>query len=227
MPAQKTPLSAGLIQRGALLLVLSLAAAGTGAGLRPYTAHAQEVAVADLMRRGPLDDLTLGPAEAEVTVVVFVSLGCYLCAQFHNDILPGLKSKYVDTGRARFIFRDFPVDNASTAAALLVRCAGNGRELELVDRLFARQDYWAIMDGSLATIRLFQTVEPLGVTQQEFDECLSNHKLLGAITAARNLAVDELGIRRAPTFFMNGRRFEGDGAIAELGAELGKVLKEQ
>src|SRR6185503_2006793 len=97
------------------------------------------------MRPGPLPDLVLGKADAPVTIIEYASMTCPHCANFHKTTYPALKTKYIDTGKVRFIFREFPLDELAVAAAMLARCADqNERSMALIDVLFASQDKWAV-----------------------------------------------------------------------------------
>ena len=99
------------------------------------------------MKPGPLPDLVLGKADATVTVVEYASMTCGHCAHFHTKVFPTLKEKYVDTGKVRFILREFPLDNLAAAASMLARCAGGGKSFPLIAALFAKQDDWAFVEG--------------------------------------------------------------------------------
>ena len=104
-----------------------------------------DVSVEELMKPGPLPDLILGNAEAPITVVEYASMTCGHCANFHTKVFPALKEKYVDTGKVRFIMREFPLDNLAAAASMLARCAGEGKTYPLITALFAKQDDWAFV----------------------------------------------------------------------------------
>ena len=104
-----------------------------------------EVSVEELMKPGPLPDLMLGSAEAPITVVEYASMTCGHCANFHTKVFPALKEKYVDTGKVRFIMREFPLDNLAAAASMLARCAGEGKTFPFISVLFAKQDDWAFV----------------------------------------------------------------------------------
>src|SRR5262245_49671891 len=94
-----------------------------------------EVPMDELMKPGPLPDLVLGNAEAPITVVEYASMTCGHCAHFHTTVFPTLKEKYVDTGKVRFIMREFPLDNLAAAASMLARCAGDGKTFPLISVL--------------------------------------------------------------------------------------------
>lgn len=116
---------------------LALAGAATGA------ARAQTVDVAELMKPGPLGDKSLGNEKAPVTIIEYASMTCSHCANFHATVYPVLKKKYIDTGKVRFIFREFPLDAVATAAFMLARCAPPDKYFAMIDVLFEQQKNWA------------------------------------------------------------------------------------
>ena len=105
----------------------------------------------ELLKPGPLPDLIIGNADAPITVVEYASMTCGHCANFHTNVFPTLKEKYVDTGKVRFIMREFPLDNLAAAASMLARCAGEGKAFPLISALFAKQDDWAFVQGRPAS----------------------------------------------------------------------------
>src|SRR3977135_4590333 len=97
----------------------------------------------ELLRPGPLPDLALGKEDAPVTIIEYASMTCPHCAAFHKAVYPTLKTKYIDTGKVRFIFREFPLDEVAVAASMLARCAGGDKAMALIDVLFNSPDTWA------------------------------------------------------------------------------------
>lgn len=219
MPHSKSILRAGLDRRAALGLGLTglmtaVAGLGTAEAQRPPSGPA-EVPVADLMAAGPLPDVVVGKADAPVTIVEYASLTCPHCANFHNTVLPKLKEKYVETGKVRFIYRDFPIDNRAAVAAMLSRCAGPEKTAAVTAKLFATQEDWAFVQGAGAVPALFKQAEASGFTKETFDKCLADDKLLDNIARERERAATKFGVRSTPSFFINGKRFEGDNTKVE------------
>jgi protein-disulfide isomerase len=167
-----------------------------------------EIAVDELMKAGPLPDLVIGKADAPITVVEYASMTCGHCATFHNKVFPTLKEKYVDTGKVRFIMREFPLDNLAAAASMLARCAGDGKSLALISALFAKQDDWAFVKGDPRP-ELLKFAKQAGFTQESFEKCLTDQKLLDDISAIRSRAADTFGVSSTPTFFVNGKKLNG------------------
>jgi protein-disulfide isomerase len=131
----------------------------------------QSVAIGELMTPGPLGDEALGTPNAPLTVIEYSSMTCPHCAEFHLNTFPGVKKRYIDTGKVRFIFREFPLDSLAVAASVLARCAGSGNYFRVVDMLFARQKEWMVLQPLPP---LLSIANQAGFTKQSFDECLAN-----------------------------------------------------
>jgi protein-disulfide isomerase len=201
------------LSRRALLLSLGLSGLAAGLGMTPFAALAQqkgpsEVPVEELMKPGALGEITLGAPDAKVTVVEYASMTCGHCAHFTKDVWPDIKKKYVDTGKVYFLFREFPLDNLAAAASMLARCAGGEKTFPLIEVLFEKQADWAFAEGNPVP-KLFEIAKQAGFTQESFDKCLTDQKLLDGITAGRTRASDVFGVSATPTFFINGKRLDG------------------
>jgi len=174
--------------------------------------------VEELMRPGPLPDLVLGKADAPVTVIEYASMTCPHCASFHKTTYQALKTKYIDTGKVRFIFREFPLDELAVAGSMLARCAGkedSAKALALIDVLFASQDKWAASRTNPVPI-LQQIARQAGITEKAFDECLKDQKLYNDIMAVRERGSKEYKVESTPTLFVNGKMQKGGATIEEL-----------
>jgi protein-disulfide isomerase len=190
--ASKTPPGRIELSRRALLLSLSLSALGACVGLNALPALAQkknpnEVPVEELMKPGALAELSFGTPSAKVTVVEYASMTCSHCAHFAKDVWPELKKKYVDSNKIYFVFREFPLDNLAAAASMLARCAGGDKTFPLIEVLFEKQADWAFIEGNPVP-KLFEIAKQAGFTQDSFDKCLKDQKLLDNISAGRTRA---------------------------------------
>ncbi len=213
MSASKTSSGRFELSRRLVLAALCAGAIGAGALLHtlPVAAQAKgpsEVPVEELMKPTGLPDLALGPADAKVTVVEYASMTCGHCAQFTKDVWPGFKKKYVDTNKVRYVFREFPLDNLAAAASMLARCTGNDKAFPLIEVLFEKQNEWAFGEGNPVP-RLFEIAKQAGFTQESFDKCLTDQKLLDEITSGRTRASDVFGVSATPTFYINGKKLDG------------------
>jgi protein-disulfide isomerase len=158
-----------------------------------------------------LPDIAEGKADAPATIIEYASMTCSHCAAFHKDVWPALKAKYIDTGKAKLILREFPLDPLATGAFMLARCAGPEKRDAVVDRLFDHQADWAF-----AANPLFQLKEQLiaaGMPEADFEACLKNQGLFDQIKAMRDAAASKLDITSTPTFFVNGQRLSGGHSL--------------
>jgi protein-disulfide isomerase len=203
-----------MTSRRALLALAASAAAITAAA----PALAQQAArrpdstltgalLEELNRPGPLGDQVLGRADAPVTIIEYASKTCGHCATFHTDTLPRLKAEFIDTGRVRLIYREFPLDPLAAGAAMLARCAPEGRFFPLTDVLYQTQRNWAASNDPVAA--LLQIARQAGFTQESFEACLRNQQLLDAVQSGRDTAQRRFGVNSTPTLFINGQMFRG------------------
>ena len=173
------------------------------------------VDMAKLLEPGVLPDMALGKADAKVTIVEYASMTCPHCAHFHATTLPELKSKYIDTGKVRLIFREFPFDPRAEAGFMLARCSGDNY-FPMIDVLFKQQMQWAGVENSKDA--LLQISKLAGFTQEKFEACLTDQKLLDDVRAVRARGSGDFGVNSTPTFFINGGRYPGAMSIAEFSA---------
>ena len=219
MSASKT--SSGRIEFARRLALVAVAAVAAAVALHTLPVSAQaakgpaEVPVEELMKPVGLADLALGPADAKVTIVEYASMTCGHCAHFTTDIWPEIKKKYVDTNKVRYIFREFPLDNLAAAASMLARCTGGDKALPLIEVLFEKQKEWAFGEGNPVP-RLFEIAKQAGFTQESFDKCLTDQKLLDEITAGRTRASDVFGVSATPTFYINGKKLDGSPTMEKF-----------
>jgi protein-disulfide isomerase len=201
----------------------------------------QQVSPEALAAAGSLPDRFLGNADAPVTIVEYASMTCPHCAAFHTQTFPQLKSSYIDTGKVRFVLREFPLDSGAAAAAMLARCAvgddsrvgasGNPslppesttRYYALVDAFFSQQKTWAVAQNLEAS--LFEVAKQAGFTQESFRACLTNQKLYEAVVGSSESAAKKLEVRSTPTFFVNGKMARGALTFAELSKLIDAELK--
>jgi protein-disulfide isomerase len=215
-----------LTRRQLLTAASFIGAAGfSGMLVPPFTtrALADDPSPAELAEVGPDGDVVLGSDKAPVTIIEYASMTCPHCAHFSQDTFPELQKRYIDTGKVRFIFREFPLDALAAAGFMLARCAGKDKFMPIVETLFAKQSDWVVQ----------QPIEPLkaiakqfGFTEDSFNQCLANQKVLDNIQAVRDRASQKLGVNSTPTFFINGKRLQGDVSIDSMAKEIDPYLKE-
>lgn len=175
---------------------------------------ASEFPMADLMKTGTIEERTLGPVGAPVTIIEYASATCGHCAHFHNTTWPKLKEKYIDTGKVHFIFRDFPLDNYAAAAAMLAHCVPVDKYFAFVEALFSQQKSWAYVEPAKRVDTLFNFSKQAGFTKAKFEACLKDQKLLDGINWVRARANREFGVNSTPTFFINGKVLRGSNDLS-------------
>ncbi len=180
----------------------------TIAKITPALAQTTTIDQAALMNpKSGLEDLSIGKEDAPVTIIEYASMTCGHCGTFHNDVFPGLKEKYVETGKVRFIFREFPLDNLAAAASMLARCtADNDKAMTLTSVLFQKQREWVSRDP---LPKLQEIAKQAGFTEAKFNACLQDNALLQKIAKQRDIASKEFGVNATPSFFINGKPLKG------------------
>lgn len=199
---------------------IALAAVASAALSNPLMA--QQTSIAKLMEPGPLPEKSFGPIDAKVTVVEYASVTCHHCMNFHMETWPSLKEKYIDTGKIRFIMREFPLDTLAAAGFMLARCAGEDRWYPMLDLLYRSQESWAHSKNPAED--LLKAVRQAGMTKESFEACLSDQKLLEGINKIRTRGT-ELGVSSTPTFFINGQKHLGALSIEQFDKILEPLLR--
>ncbi len=156
----------------------------------------------------PLPDMVIGNDDAPVTIVEYASMTCPHCKMFHESVLKKLKEKYISAGQVKLIFREFPLDNLAAAAAMLARCATNDKFFPMLDLLFAQQEKWSRTDDPVS--ELLRISRLAGFSEETFNACLRNQKVLDGITAVRARGAEKFGVQATPTIYIGGEKFSGD-----------------
>ncbi|MCD2180803.1 DsbA family protein [Rhizobium sp. GN54] len=181
-----------------------------------------DVDMAKVLEPGPLPEMAIGDANAPVTIVEYMSMTCPHCAKFHNETFDAIKAKYVDSGKVRFILREFPFDPRAAAAFMLARCAPPEQYFPMISMLFKQQEQWAAAENGRDA--LLQMSKLAGFTQQSFEACLTNQKLLDDVNAVRERGAKEFGVAATPTFLVNGQRYSGDMSVDVMSALIDSKL---
>ncbi len=147
-------------------------------------------------------DISVGAADAKITIVVYDSLSCPHCATFHKTVYPKIKKKYVDSGKVRFIFREFPLNEEALNASVVVRCVPPEKALTVITELFNRQATWAFVADSIAPLQAL--ARPMGITDAAFRSCINDEKLKQEILKIRDKG-QAFGVDKVPTFFIIGK----------------------
>ena len=158
-----------------------------------------------------------------VPVIEYGSLTCPHCAAFSKETLPQLKKDYIDTGKVRFIFREFSRNTLDVAGFVLARCLGDDKAFAADELLFAQQDKWAFVDKPLEP--LIAAMRATGLTQDQATECLNNQKLADGVVAITKRANDEIKLTGTPTFVIDGKVYGGELSFDQLKAILDPLVK--
>ncbi|CAN7359482.1 DsbA family protein [Mesorhizobium caraganae] len=180
-----------------------------------------DVNMAELLKPGALPDKQLGKDDAKVTIVEYASMTCPHCAHFAATTFPELKTKYIDTGKARYILREFPFDPSAEAGFMLARCSKDNY-FPMVDVLFKQQANWVGVNNTKDA--LLQISKLAGFTQESFEACLTDQKLLDDVRSVQKRGADEFKVDSTPTFFINGKTYKGAMSIEEISAIIDPLL---
>jgi protein-disulfide isomerase len=181
------------------------------AGLSATAGMALAVDMKALNEAPPYGEMSIGPDTAKVTVIEYASASCPHCAAFYKDTFPALKKDYIDTGKIKFVFREFPHNDAALAAFMVARCSPKEKYFPLVDIFFTTQDEW-LKDPLAGLTKISQQA---GMTKDAFDACLKNQDVAKQILDVRKKA-EGFGVQSIPTFFINGELMKGESSIEEM-----------
>ena len=217
-----------LLSRRALLAALvltTLTLASTPCGFAAPTAIVSDEGMAPLVAKPvALPDMALGSDTAPITIVEYSLLTCPHCAAFAENVFPMLQSRYIDTGKVRFVSRDFPLDFKAAAASMLARCAANGdasKFFEATMTLF--KQHQNLVEHTTDTLAAIGA--KFGMTVPEVEKCVKSDDMLDKLQAAQTFAHNQLKVAATPTFFISGEKVEGSMSFEELEAKLLPLLK--
>ena len=172
------------------------------------------------------DDFIIGDENAPVTIIEYASLSCSHCADFHLNTLNDLKKEYIDTGKVKMVFRNFPFNYPALLGSMVLQCIPEDVKYDYMNALFQLQPNWVVRENAKSTKELFKIMQSGGMTKEEFDACISNkeieEKILQKVISAQN----EFNIRSTPSFLINGNLIEGNKSIKEFRQIINKILSE-
>jgi len=186
--------------------------------------NADDAAASEGGSQANFGDVVLGNPNAPVTVIEYASMTCSHCASFHTGTLPQLKEQYIDTGKVKFIMREFPLDNLAGAASMLARCVDDDKFYPFVDMLFEKQEQWARADDPVKELR--QVSKLAGFTEERFNQCVTDQDALEYIQQVRAEGDQKYDIRATPTLIINGQKLEGAQPIERLQAVIDPLLED-
>lgn len=221
-----------IITRRAFTTMLSLTGLAAVAGFSPLrfisgamVPEAMAQAAADVAKPVSLPDMALGPNDAAVTITEYASMTCPHCAAFNEQVFPKIKKEYIDTGKVRYIFREFPLDIKAAAGSMLSRCIAKDdapKYFAVTDMLFRQQNDWVVKNTTETLTRIGKQA---GLTQQQVEACLKDQALLDKIAADQKYASDVLKVDSTPTFFINGEKIKGETSFEDFAKKINPLLK--
>jgi protein-disulfide isomerase len=212
------------LRRLALAAVFAATALPAGAAFAAATAPEPErsLDMAPVLKPGPLAELAMGDP-AGIPMVEYGSLTCPHCAAFSHEVFPELKKDYIDTGKVRFIFREFSRNQLDLAAFMLARCVGDDKAFAAIELLFNQQDKWAFVDKPLEP--LIAAMRPAGLTHDQAMACLKDQTKADAVREVGIRAADETKMSGTPTFVIDGKVYGGELSMDQLRAILDPLVK--
>jgi protein-disulfide isomerase len=195
-----------------------VACATLAPGVATTAAQAGIASLQDAMK-----PMVIGKADAPVTIVEFASLGCPHCASFHEQTLPQIKKDYIDTGKVKLVFTDFPLGGPALAASMIARCAGPDRYFGFVELFFRSQAQWSHADVPMDALK--KVARFGGLSPADVDACIKHQPLIDHIQGTARKASKDHEINSTPSFLVNGTKISGAQPYAEFKAAIDQALK--
>ena len=173
------------------------------------------------------DDFVIGNLDAPITIIEYASLSCSHCADFHVNKLPKLIEEFVDTGKAKIVFRDFPFNWPALVGSMVLRCVPSELRYQYTDALYQLQSRWVVRDKVKIKQELYKIMQSGGMTKAQFNECLGNKELENLILQGIINAQEEFNIKSTPSFIINGKLLEGNKPIKDFRQIIDKILSEE
>jgi protein-disulfide isomerase len=216
-----------IITRRAFTAALSLTGLSLLAGFSPLQLISEAMAqgAADVAKPQSLPDMAIGPANASVTITEYASMTCPHCANFNETVFPKIKTEFIDSGKVRYVFREFPLDIKAAAGSMLARCIAKDdapKYFAVVDLLFRQQNDWVTKNTTETLTRIGKQA---GLSQQQVEVCLKDQALLDKIAADQKYANEVLKVNSTPTFFINGEMVKGETSFEEFAKKINPLLK--
>jgi protein-disulfide isomerase len=207
-----------------LLPLLCVAVSAFAAVLPATPSRAQSALAADVAKPVSLPDISIGSPKAQVTITEYASMSCPHCAAWGENVFPMLRSRYIDTGKIRFVFREFPLDLKAAGASMVARCIAKGdgeKYLAVIATMY--QQLEPLLARTTQTLTMIGKLN--GMSEKEVEACATDQSLLDKLKADQKFAYETLKVDSTPTFFVNGQRLKGAMSFEELEAIIKPMLK--
>ena len=190
--------------------------------LTPQTLLANEKSALEISE----DEFVIGDKDAPITIIEYASMSCSHCASFHNNTLPDIKKEYIDTGKVRMVFRDYPFNYPALLGSMMMRCISSDVKYDYMNALYELQNTWVNKDPKISKKELYKIMQSGGMTKDEFNECYSNLDNENLILEGVMAAQKDFNIKSTPSFIVNGNLVEGNKNIKEFRQIIDKILSE-
>jgi len=216
------------ITRRVFTTALSLTGLAALAGFSPLRliADAMAQSASDVAKPVSLPEMALGPANASVRITEYASMTCSHCAAFNANVFPKIKSEYIDTGKVRYVFREFPLDIKAAVASMLARCIAKddaGKYFAVIDMLFKKLEEWSLPADPLQGLLGLRYP---AMSEVSVETCLKDHQaLFDKLSADEEFAHKVLKVTATPTFFINAERIKGVISFEEFDKRIKQLLK--
>jgi len=172
------------------------------------------------------NDFVIGDKDAPITIIEYSSMSCSHCADFHNNTLETLKKEYVDTGKVKFVFRDFPFNYPALLGSMVIRCIPNEVRYDYMNALFLLQPDWVLRENAKSSQELYKIMQSGGMTKKKFNSCIANVDLENEILQGVIGAQSQFNIKSTPSFLIDGMLVEGNKSIKEFRQIIDKILSQ-
>ena len=190
--------------------------------LAPQTLLANEKSALEISE----DEFVIGNKNAPITIIEYASMSCSHCASFHNNTLPDIKKEYIDTGKVRMVFRDYPFNYPALLGSMMMQCIESDARYDYMNALYKLQNTWVHKDPKISKKELYKIMQSGGMTKDEFNECYSNLDNENLILEGVMAAQKDFNIKSTPSFIVNGNLIEGNKNIKEFRQIIDKILSE-
>ena len=190
--------------------------------LTPQTLLANEKSALEISE----DEFVIGNKDAPITIIEYASMSCSHCASFHNNTLPDIKKEYIDTGKVRMVFRDYPFNYPALLGSMMMRCISSDIRYDYMNALYQLQNTWVNKDPKISKKELYKIMQSGGMTKDKFNECYSNLDNENLILEGVMAAQKDFNIKSTPSFIVNGNLIEGNKNIKEFRQIIDKILSE-
>ena len=183
---------------------------------------ANEISAKDITE----NDFIIGDENAPITIIEYASMSCSHCADFHKNTLPDVKTEFIDTGKVRMVFRDYPFNYPALLGSMMMRCIPNDVRYDYMNALYQLQPNWVNRDPKITKTELYKIMQSGGMTKEEFDNCYGNLDNENLILEGVMAAQKDFNIKSTPSFVINGYLIEGNKNIKEFRQIIDKILSE-